>query len=84
MRRAAFILLAVLVASCSLIAAENAKHANLIGTDPSFAGYVPNMIIVQLEENVIPTLGKQAQQSGNASVKMPRSTQSATAMEFPR
>ncbi|UCE24431.1 MAG: S8 family serine peptidase [Candidatus Zixiibacteriota bacterium] len=66
MRRAVLILLAVLLASGSLTAAENAYQLNRIDGDPPSEGYMPNAIIVQLDENFIPSLNKEAFKSANA------------------
>ncbi len=66
MRRAVLILLAVLVASGSLTAAENVNLINRNQNDPSIVGYAPNQIIVQLEENAVPHLDPQSMKSGRA------------------
>ena len=63
MRRAVLILLAVLLATCTLTAAENANQIYRADSDPSFVGYAPKTIIVQLEEDVISTLNPQAMKS---------------------
>ncbi|UCD63091.1 MAG: S8 family serine peptidase [Candidatus Zixiibacteriota bacterium] len=66
MRKLALILLAVLLASGSLTTAENVHQLYRIEDDPSFEGYMPNMIVVQLDESFIPTLNQNAFKSANA------------------
>ena len=66
MRRAAFLLLAVLLAAGTVVAAENAHRIRCVEDDPSFVGYAPNQIIVQLEDSVVPLLDRQAVRAGSA------------------
>ncbi|UCG61522.1 MAG: S8 family serine peptidase [Candidatus Zixiibacteriota bacterium] len=66
MKKLGLILLAVLLAFGSFAAAENAHQLNRIDGDPPTEGYIPNAIIVQLDENFIPSLNKEAFKSANA------------------
>ncbi len=66
MRRTVLILLAVLLAAGSLYAAENAHQTSRTENNPSFFGYAPNMIIVQLEESAVLSLNPSDFHSGNA------------------
>ncbi|MEW6411959.1 MAG: S8 family serine peptidase [Candidatus Zixiibacteriota bacterium] len=65
MKRTVIILVAVLLATSSLFAAETAQQMRAENV-PSFVGYAPNMIIVQLKDDAVLELNPSDFHSGNA------------------
>jgi len=66
MRRTVLTILTVLLATANLAASENVHQLYRAQDDPSFVGYAPNVIIVQLDEQAVPNLDPQAFKSDNA------------------
>mgnify|MGYP001154006455 FL=1 len=66
MKRTAFLLLGVLFAAGAAAAAENAHRILCVEEDPTFVGYAPNQIIVQLDDGAVSLIDRQAARAGNA------------------